>query len=323
MNVLVTGCAGFIASKVTETLLSRGDTVVGLDNLNDAYDVRLKDWRINQLQAQTGFTWSSIDVTDRDGLRDVFEQHGPFDAVAHLAARAGVRPSLDDPWIYYETNVLGTLGVLELCREFGTKKFLLASTSSVYGEGERPFRESSAADRPVSPYAASKSAAESLCYTYHTAHDIDTSVMRFFTVYGPAGRPDMAPFRFIKWIAEGEPLVLYGDGEQERDFTYVDDIAAGVVAALEPVGFEVFNLGNDRPCTVNHMIGIIEKLVGREAQVKREPRHPADVQATWADISKARDLLHWSPKTNFEQGLEKAVNWYMENREWAKEIATG
>ena len=323
MNVLVTGCAGFIASKVTETLLSRGDTVVGLDNLNDAYDVRLKDWRINQLQAQMNFTWSSIDVTDRSGLRDVFEQQGPFDAVAHLAARAGVRPSLDDPWIYYETNVLGTLGVLELCREFGTKKFLLASTSSVYGEGERPFRENSSADRPVSPYAASKSAAESLCYTYHKAHGIDTSVMRFFTVYGPAGRPDMAPFRFIKWIAEGQPLVLYGDGEQERDFTYVDDIAAGVVAALEPVGFEVFNLGNDRPCTINHMISIIEKLVGREAQVKREPRHPADVQATWADISKARSILKWSPKTNFEQGLEKAVNWYMENRDWAKDIASG
>lgn len=331
-RVIVTGCAGFIGWKVTEHLLANGHTVVGIDNLNDAYDVRLKHWRLSLLKGKPGFEFHRLDICDRDGLRRLFNANSairtpPCDAVINLAARAGVRPSVENPWVYLDTNVTGTLNLLELCKEFEIKKFMLASTSSLYGSGEvaalsRPFREDANTNGPLSPYAASKKAAEVLCYTYHHLFAIDVSVVRYFTVYGPAGRPDMSLFRFVQWISEGRPVTVFGDGQQSRDFTYVDDIATGTAAALQPVGFEIINLGSDRPVVLMEAIRLVERLVNRTAQLDFHPRHPADVLATWADISKAERLLHWRPRTPFESGVGKLIEWYRENREWAKDITT-
>ena len=325
---LVTGVAGFIASKVAEFLRAEGHTVVGLDNLNDAYDVRLKRWRLAQLEGRPGFEFHRLDICDRNGLRELFNtQYGirnmPFDAVINLAARAGVRPSVENPWAYYETNVTGTLNLLELCREFGAAKFVQASSSSGYGRGNpMPYREEQNTDLPPSPYAASKKAAETLCATYHTLHGLDVSVLRYFTVYGPAGRPDMSPFRFVQWISEGRPVTVYGDGSQSRDFTYVDDIARGTLAALKPLGYEVINLGSDRPIGLMDAVRVIEQLVGRRALVEYRPRHPADVKDTGTDIREAERVLGWRPEVAFEEGMARAVDWYRENRGWAREVAT-
>jgi nucleoside-diphosphate-sugar epimerase len=319
MNVLVTGCAGFIGCRVSEMLLDAGHSVVGVDNLNDAYDVRLKEWRLSQVRPNSDFAFHHCDITDRGPLDRLFGKV-PLDAVINLAARAGVRQSLEAPRCYYETNLVGSLNLLELCREFGVRKFVLASTSSVYGDSELPYREDAPTDRPLSPYAASKKAAEVACYTYHHHNGLDVTVLRYFTVYGPAGRPDMSIFRFIGQIFEGEPLSLYGDGSQERDFTYVDDIARGTVASLKPLGFEVINLGSDRPVALREVVRLIQERVGKEACIETHPRHPADVLATWADITKARQILGWRPQVPFEQGLSQAVEWYRRNRDWAKEL---
>jgi len=340
---LVTGAAGFIASKVAEFLLADGHTVVGVDDLNDAYDVRLKHWRLDQIQHHPNFSFHKLDIRDRDALRALFESpvsscqlpvsstgnrqpetgYQSFSAVLHLAARAGVRQSLENPWIYYETNVTGTLNLLELCREFGVIKFVLASTSSLYGkDNPLPYREDANTDRPLSPYAASKKAAEALCYTYHYLYGLDVSVPRYFTVYGPAGRPDMSLFRFVQWISEGRPVIVYGDGQQSRDFTYVDDIARGTVAALKPMRYEVINLGSDRPVVLMDAIRLVEELVGKKADLEFKPRHPADVSATWANIGKAERLLGWRPQLDFENGTRRLQAWYAQNRAWAQSVQT-
>lgn len=353
-HILVTGCAGFIGWKVTEFLLAHGCTVVGVDNLNNAYDVRLKQWRLVQIKDHPNFSFHQLDIRDQAGLRMLWERGRtpPFDAVVNLAARAGVRQSVANPWVYFETNVTGTLNLLELCREYSVRKFILASTSSLYGNVQlsklhpsafRPFREDVGTDGPLSPYAASKKAAEALCYTYHYLYDMDVIVLRYFTVYGPAGRPDMSLFRFVQWISEGRPVIVYGDGKQLRDFTYIDDIAQGTIAAvglltgdgrpetggnLSPVSrplspvFEIINLGSDTPVVLMDAIRLVEELVGKKARIEYQPRHPADVLATWADISKAERFLGWQPQVRFREGVARLVSWYQNNREWVKDIAT-
>ena len=320
-TILVTGCAGFIGSRISELLLERGDTVVGVDNLNDAYPPPLKEWRLAQIQKFPAFEFERLDITHFDALKELFQRHA-FDAVMNLAARAGVRASVENPWVYIETNIKGTLNLLELCKDFGVKKFLLASTSSIYGESEMPFREDKRTDFQLSPYAASKKGAESLAYTYHYLYGIDITIPRYFTVFGPAGRPDMSIFKFTHRIAEGLPIPVYGDGSQERDFTYIDDIARGSIAALKPLGFEVINLGSDRPVKLNRVIQLIEQSLGKKAQIEFQPRHPADVPATWADISRAKELLGWRPLVSIEEGIQRTVEWYLENREWVRNVET-
>ncbi|MEE8348355.1 MAG: NAD-dependent epimerase/dehydratase family protein [Acidobacteriota bacterium] len=318
---LVTGAAGFIASKVCELLLADDHEVVGIDDLNDAYDVRLKDWRLAQLQGQPQFTFHQVDICNQAELREVCS--APFDAVINLAARAGVRQSVENPWVYFQTNVTGTLNLLELCKELDIKKFILASTSSLYGASDiQPFREDADSDRPLSPYAASKKGAETLCHTYHYLHGIDITVFRYFTVYGPAGRPDMSPFRFVQWISEGREVTVFGDGQQSRDFTYVEDIARGTIKGLKSVGYEIINLGSDEPVILMDVIRLIERVSGSKAKLVHKPRHPADVVATWADISKAERLLDWRPEYGLQQGIESLLAWYQANRSWAREIVT-
>lgn len=322
MKILVTGCAGFIGAKVAEVLAGGGHEVLGVDNLNGAYDLRLKNWRLEQIRRTLGLAVQQLDITNADGLVRVAEGH-QFDAVVNLAARAGVRQSILTPGVYYETNVTGTLRLLELCRARGIKKFVLASTSSLYAGSECPFREDQSTDRPLSPYAASKKAAETLCFAYHHLFGIDVAVLRYFTVYGPASRPDMAVFRFVRWLREGEPLVVHGDASQQRDFTYVDDVADATARALRLSGYEIVNVGSDRPVSLRHVIDLLEREVGRHARMDHRPVHAADMPATWADIGKARRLLEWSPRTSLEKGLREAVRWYEENRSWAAHIAIG
>lgn len=324
-KVLVTGAAGFIASRVAALLREQGCEVTGLDSFNDAYDVRLKDWRWAQLEKMGGIELHRLDLTDVAGLKNLFEKHrtAPFDAVVNLAARAGVRASVENPAVYVSANVSGSLNLLEMCRQFGVKKFVLASTSSLYGKDHQtPYREDMNTDRQLSPYAATKKAAEAMAYTYHFLHKIDVSVLRYFTVYGPAGRPDMTPLRFTQRIREGRTITVFGDGSQSRDFTYVDDIARGTLAALRPVGYEIFNLGSDKPLKLSALIELIEELTGQKARIDYRPWHPADMLATWADITKAQEILGWSPRTSFREGLEKLVAWYDDNRAWARAIDT-
>jgi UDP-glucuronate 4-epimerase len=324
-NYLVTGAAGFIGSNVVKQLVANGDTVTGIDNLNDAYDVRLKEFRLRELQALDGFTFDRCDITDRPALARVFDQADDlFDGVINLAARAGVRPSVENPWIYDAVNNTGTLNLLDLCVQNDVPKFVLSSTSSLYGgDNPRPYAETANTDRPLSPYAASKKAAEVMCHTYHYLHGLDVTVLRYFTVYGPAGRPDMSLFRFVQWISEGRPVQVFGDGRQERDFTYVEDVARGTIAALKPLGYEVVNLGSDEPHLLIDAIRIIEELTGREGHLVFSEAHKADVRATWANIDKAGELLGWRPRTMLREGLVALVDWYVANREWAREIETG
>ena len=321
---LVTGVAGFIASQVCRELLEDGYQVVGVDNLNDYYDVRLKNWRLGQLQehpSAENFCFLKLDIEQQDELNNLFEEHGPFDAVLNLAARAGVRYSMENPHVYLSTNVEGTLNLLECMRSSGVNKLVLASTSSLYAGQPMPFTEDLAVNEPLSPYAASKKAGELMAYSYHKLYGIDVSVVRYFTVFGPAGRPDMSPYRFIKWIAEEETIQMFGDGSQSRDFTYVDDIARGSVGAIQEVGYEIINLGGGRnPVTLNAIIERLESLLGKKAKIAHKPFHIADLKETWADIDKAKNLLGWEPQVSLDEGLEKSVQWYVDNREWLKDI---
>ena len=320
-NYLVTGAAGFIGARTSEMLIQDGHTVVGVDNINDAYDLSMKEYRLKKLQAMDGFTFRKLDISDKAVVDHLKGEK--LDGVINLAAWAGVRVSVINPWVYVETNMTGTLNMLELCRQTGTKKFIVASTSSIYGEDPPyPTPETASSSEPLQPYAASKKGAEAMAHAYHHLYDIDVTVVRFFTVYGPAGRPDLSIFRFVQWVSEGRPVRVNGDGEQSRGFTYIDDIARGVILALKPVGFEVINLGGHEVITINNLIKLVEAVVGKKAEVVYGPPNLADMRSNWADVSKAGQMLGWEPQYDMRSGIEKLVEWYNAEREWAKDVIT-
>ena len=323
-HYLVSGAAGFIAASVISQLLEAGHTVVGVDNLNQAYDVRMKEYRLGRLLSRAGFTFHRTDISDRAAVLsqgEIYQQN--YQGVINLAARAGVRQSLEDPWVYVDTNMTGTLNLLEVCRRQGIPKFILASTSSIYGaNAPLPTPETADSDHPLQPYAASKKGAEVMAHVYHTLYGVDVSVVRYFTVYGPAGRPDMSMFRFTQWICEGRPLRLNGDGEQSRGFTYVEDIARGTIQALKPLGYEIINLGGHETIKINELIHSLEELIGRKATIERYPANAAEMAASWADVRKAKALLGWEPQVGLKEGIANLVDWYHAERPWASLIDT-
>ena len=318
---LITGAAGFVGSRTAQILLDQKNKIIAIDNLNDYYDIKIKKYRLSLLNQNKKFLFYEGDIEDKSFLSGVFKKHD-INIVINLAARAGVRYSITNPFIYASTNYYGSLNLLDLMRENKTSKYVMASTSSIYAGSEMPYKEDSSVNKPISPYAASKKAAELIAYTYHHQFKIDVSIVRYFTVYGPSGRPDMSVLRFIKWIDEGVPIVLYGDGTQSRDFTFIDDIAKGTIAASEKkVGYEIINLGGGKnPISINTLISKIEMLLNKSAVINQKPFHSADVDSTWADIKKAKKILEWEPQISLEQGLEKTVKWYMKNKSWLKDI---
>lgn len=308
-KVLVTGAAGFIGAKTVEKLLAQGVEVVGIDNLNDYYDVSLKHLRLSLLQ-HPKFLFKPLDIEDKKALSQLFSEHH-FEVVFNLAARAGVRYSMENPEVYMSTNAMGTLNLLECMRAHKVPKFVLASTSSLYAGQPMPFKEELPVNTPISPYAATKKAAEVTAYSYHYLYGIDVSVVRYFTVYGPAGRPDMSPYIFADKILKGEELPVFGDGSQSRDFTFVDDIAEGTILAAKNVGYEIINLGGgNNPYTLLQMIELMEKFSGKKARLKLQSKVKADMDVTWADISKAKKLLGWTPKISFEDGISQLMTWH-------------
>lgn len=326
-HYLVTGSAGFIGARVAELLLDLGHRVSGVDNMNDAYDVRMKEYRLARLREMSGFSFQQMDICDRDGLEQLHAQTfasaggSTFDGIINLAARAGVRQSVENPWVYVDTNVTGTLNLLELSRQYRIPKFILASTSSIYGaNAPLPTPEDADSDRPLQAYAASKKGAEALCHAYHYLYGIDVTVFRYFTVYGPAGRPDMVMFRFAKWIGEGIPVKINGDGEQTRGFTYVDDIARGTILGLKSLGYEIINLGGHESIKINDLLRMFEGLMGKKANVEYLPLHPADMLANWAKVEKARSMLGWAPTVSLQQGVANLVAWYNAECEWLRQI---
>ncbi len=309
---LVTGAAGFIGSKTAELLLKSGHTVIGIDNLNNYYNPAVKQARLKILKIFKFFKFYPIDIENIPALQRLFKINH-FKAVLNLAARAGVRYSMDFPHIYFTTNVLGTINLLELCREHKVRKFILASTSSLYAGQKMPFKETLAVNTPISPYAASKKGAEAACYSWHQLYGIDVSIVRYFTVYGPLGRPDMSVDIFTKKIATGMPIEIFGDGTQSRDFTYVDDIARGTIKALKNVGFEVFNLGSNAPYKLTYMISLIELYLGKKARILYKPFHKADIKATWADVTKAKTVLNWKSQISLQEGIKRTIAAYLKN----------
>ncbi len=331
MKVLVTGAAGFIGFFVAKRLLERGDEVVGLDNLNDYYDVRLKYARLALIESDPLFKFLKMDLEDNDGIAGLFEQDG-FDRVVHVAAQAGVRYSLENPRAYIDSNIVGTLNVLEGCRHHGIEHLVYASSSSVYGANtDMPFSIHQNVDHPLSLYAASKKSNELMAHTYSSLYGIPTTGLRFFTVYGPYGRPDMALFIFTKSIIEGKPIDVFNYGHHRRDFTYIDDIAEGVVRILDRVAepdpdwdsnapdpgtsrapYRIYNIGNSQPVELMRYIEVLEKCLGRKAERRLLPMQPGDVPDTYADVTDLMDVIGYRPSTSVEEGVARFVEWYRE-----------
>lgn len=309
MKILVTGGAGFIASHLIKRLLDGGHEIVCVDNLNDYYDPELKLKRLEQFKKDVVF--EKVDITDFDSLNKIFEKH-KFDKIAHLAAQAGVRYSITNPTVYVNTNYVGTFNIFELAKAHGVKDVVFASTSSVYGESlEVPFREDSPADRPVSIYSATKRACEIMASNYARNNDMNITCLRFFTVYGPFGRPDMALFKFTKNILAGEPIDVYNNGEMKRDFTFVSDIVEGFVLALnKPMGFEIINLGHGEPVHLMKFIEVLETKLNKKAQINFMPMQQGDVPQTFADTTKAKEKLGFNAKVGVEEGVSSFVDWF-------------
>lgn len=311
MRILVTGAAGFIGSNVTSQLLVEGHTVVGIDNFSDYYSVDAKRANVAAFEADKNCTLEEVDITDTQALERIFSA-GDFDQVIHLAAQPGVRASLENPLRTQKNNVEGTYAVFEAAHVAGVQNVVFASSSSVYGGCKTvPFTEDEPLTQPLSPYAASKQACELIAYTYNHLYNMNMIGLRFFTVYGENGRPDMSPYLFIDAISHGRKLTRFGDGSSERDFTYVGDIARGVVACVgKQLGYSIINLGNNAPVKLSEYIALLEKIIGRTAVIKELPDQPGDMQRTCADISKAERLLGWKPEVGLEEGLTRMVQWY-------------
>jgi len=312
MGMLVTGAAGFIASHLTERLLAAGHAVVGLDNFDDFYDPAIKEGNLTEARDHAGFTLVRGDIRDPETLAGLPEG---IDTIVHIAARAGVRPSIAQPVLYYDVNVTGTLRLLEFARERGITRFMSASSSSVYGNNEKvPFSEDDRVDNPISPYAASKKAGELLCHSYTHLYGITCLNLRFFTVYGPRQRPDLAIHKFARLLAAGEEIPMFGDGTTQRDYTYIDDILQGVEGAIGWVGrhegaFEIVNLGESRTIELREMIRVVAEELGIEPRIRPLPMQPGDVERTFADITKARRLLGYAPRWEFREGIREFVRW--------------
>lgn len=313
MAILLTGIAGFIGSNVAKKLLSAGVDVVGVDNFNDYYDPKIKRDRIAKFLGDYDFKVYECDIADKEKLQGVFANH-KIDKICHLAAQAGVRYSLENPDAYIMSNIVGTNNIFELAKDYGIKEVVYASSSSVYGGNTKiPFAESDAVDNPISLYAATKKANELQAHVYHHLYGINCVGLRFFTVYGPWGRPDMALFKFTKAILAGRPIDVYNNGQHRRDFTYIDDIVAGIVAALNHCqGYEVYNLGNNRPVDLEYFIGQIEEQLGQKAIKNYLPLQIGDVPETYADIDKAKNKLSYEPKVGIEEGIKNFIAWYRE-----------
>jgi UDP-glucuronate 4-epimerase len=309
--ILVTGGAGFIGSHLVDRLLDRGETVTCLDDFNDFYSPAIKRGNIASHLKCSRYRLVEGDIRD-ERLVDQLFSGPPIKKIVHLAARAGVRPSLDRPLLYEDVNVRATMQLLEAARKHNVGQFVFASSSSVYGGNTKtPFAEDDSISRTVSPYAATKYAGELMCYTYHHLYGIPTTCLRFFTVYGPRQRPEMAIHKFTRLIHEGKPIPFFGDGDTARDYTYIDDIIQGVLAAIDkPFPFEVFNLGESYPVPLSELVRHIEEIAGRKASVDRMPNQPGDVEITYADISKARRLLGYAPRAPIREGIEKFIRWF-------------
>lgn len=311
-KILVTGAAGFIGSHVSDALLRRGDHVTGIDNVNDYYPVAFKRENVERLKRHQDFSFIEGDICDKPLVEKIMRDGG-FTHVAHLAARAGVRPSIQDPDLYQQTNIEGTLNILQACVGKSLQNVVVASSSSVYGNSRSiPFREDdSATDRPISPYAATKKATEVLSYTYHSLYGLNINIVRPFTVYGPQGRPDMAPWLFIESAYKGKTIRKFGDGTTRRDYTFINDFVAGFVNAIDRVyGYEIFNLGNSQTVSLNEALEVVREVTGKELVIEQLPMQPGDVEITNADISKARKLLDYNPETSFKDGMAVLCDWY-------------
>nr|QNO49844.1 GDP-L-fucose synthase [Methanosarcinales archaeon ANME-2c ERB4] len=314
--IIVTGSAGFIGSHVVDKLLGDGKRVVGVDNFDPFYDPSIKMRNMEHNMNHDGFVFYNADIRNKKQMGEVLEdfEESEISTVIHLAARAGVRPSIDDPLLYADVNINGTMNLLELCKEHDIENFVFGSSSSVYGINEKiPFSESDVVDSSISPYAASKKACELFCYTYHHLYDIRIACLRFFTVYGPRQRPEMAIHKFTRLVDHGKEIEMYGDGASRRDYTYISDIVEGVIATLDKkIGYEVINLGNSSVVELRYLIRLIEENLGKEARIKQLPDQPGDVPVTYADISKANRLLGYNPRVSIEEGVERFVEWYRE-----------
>lgn len=318
--ILITGAAGFIGSHVSETLLNTGHSIVGIDNFNDFYAPSMKRRNAARVQktaedAGSVYHQEEGDIRERVLLDSVFRRHKP-DAVIHLAAYAGVRPSIENPQLYTEVNVNGTVNILECMKKYGVKRLCFASSSSVYGNNTKvPFSESDPVDKAISPYAATKKTGEVLCHVYHHLYDINVACLRFFTVYGPRQRPDLAIHKFTRLMCEGKPIPFYGDGSMRRDHTYIDDIVDGVLRALNWTDspekrYDIFNLGESHAISLTELVETLSKVIGKKPILKKLPMQPGDVMQTYADISHARDVLGYNPQTKLEDGLKVFWDWY-------------
>ena len=314
---LVTGGAGFIGSTLCEELLKENNKVIAIDNFCEFYDVKLKEKNANELQKYDNFKLYRSDIRDKNAIKKVFEENN-IDIVVHLAAMAGVRPSIENPCLYQEVNCLGTQNLLEEMKKHNVKKLVAASSSSVYGNcKEVPFREDMIVDYAISPYAATKKANEVMAHVYHKLFDFNVIMLRFFTVYGPKQRPDLAINKFTRLMLEDKEIPMFGDGTTSRDYTYIDDIVDGVIKSCnyifkEQNVYEIINLGNSSPISLKDMINVIAKTLGATPKIKQLPMQQGDVERTYADINKAKELIGYNPKTTFEEGIEKFVKWYKE-----------